>query len=190
MDATFWSAVFTLVIAAETAAYVWITHRLWKTTKAAADAAKFSADAAKLSADIAATLNRPYMSLLHLILRNDPNSEQWAVACTLKNFGALPARRVKLHVQVLLSGQSTFNHNEPAAVEFFPSQEATVWLSVPMPPKNRQIAFTTSGVLSASVQIEYATGENRWYRFSARAPFVPATANFAVEESFSEEIRA
>ncbi len=118
-------AISAAFIAIMTAIYVFVTCRLWSATKRSADAAKMAADAAKVSADIAAALHRPYLDVPVFTIqsRDRADRKEWLTHWRVKNFGALPASVVKLHVEFVLNGADRMEHCQLDTRGISPQQE-------------------------------------------------------------------
>ncbi len=112
----------TVFIALATVAYVVVSALLWRATERSADAAKASADAANLSAeaakvsadaarrsaDIDAALQRPYLGVSLFQRYNNYNADLWAIQFSVRNYGTLAAREVRVEFAVDREGRGDF----------------------------------------------------------------------------------
>ena len=100
---TFWIAVAAAVTALATIAYVWISKRLWESTKENALAARVSAEAAQQSAKIVQiqfeAAYRPYLAVSGTHIKFI-HTEQVSLRLTCKNYGDVPCELIKFETQL------------------------------------------------------------------------------------------
>jgi hypothetical protein len=171
----FWTAFFTFVIATATIAYVVITQRLWIATKAAADAASLSAEAARKSADAtteaagAATrtaevtfnLHRPFVGVPSVILKHGWSTRTWDVAVMIRNYGTLPATKVRADVEFLTDESPRATVTRPSSVEIFPQAEYESLCRFDMGDPDQQAIHSESRRLSMKIRIAYEASDGR-----------------------------
>jgi len=182
--------VFTGIIAFATIGYVLVNIALWRTTRAAADAAKASADAAKVSADAAkksadidAAVHRPYLGVSALQRHNAFNQDMWAVRCCVKNYGTLPAAEVKtlvvIHRQPGSYGEGLFCRG----CEILPQAELECFLEIRVDADTRARLSRADWPMIANVEIKYLAPGGARYTHNAKFAFDRTTLDFRPETS-------
>lgn len=149
------TTILTAVIATATVAYVVCTIALWKSTKRAAEAAMVSAKAAKKSADIVAELHRPFVGLLHVALSRGWGDRVWLIALTLRNFGSLPALKVKADMEFSTDGQPRMTVTNPSSAEIFPLADHVSVCQFDMGDPDKEPVHNGSKSLDIRVTITY-----------------------------------
>jgi hypothetical protein len=186
------------VIALAIVAYVVVTALLWRATKQSADAAKASADAAKLSADaasvsadaakksadISSALHRPYLGVCLFRRHNDFSSEPWAVHCSVRNYGTLAARDVRVEVAVDRDGRGDFGRGLVCTGwEIAPGAEVSGFLLVSIDRTTRELLPKGEAPMAGHVRVDYSAPDGRSFTHSADFPYNRTTQNFRPERS-------
>lgn len=185
------AGISTVVIAVATVAYVVVTVFLWRVTKNSADAAKTAADAAALSAqaakksaDIDAALHRPYLGVSELRRHNDWNADSWAIRCSVKNYGTLPASKVKIDIAIGQQPSGTSYGAGPICdnAEVFPQAELGGFLNIGV-DKRTHGRLSQGDPMVAEVTINYFGPKEARYTHIARFSYDMRTQNFRVDDS-------
>jgi hypothetical protein len=161
------TTILTAVIAAATVAYVVCTIALWCTTKKAACAAMISAEAAKKSADIVAEMHRPFVGLSNVALQSGWGDRVWFIAFTLRNYGSLPALKVKADIQFSTDAQPRLTVTEPNSAEIFPLADLVSVCRFDMGDPDKVPVHNGSKALDIDVRITYEGPSGRLIRHVA-----------------------
>jgi hypothetical protein len=182
-----WGAIFTGVIALETLFYVVFTRRLWKQTKAAAEAAKLSAEAAKQSTDIVAKLHRPFLGVTKISSTGSPTIAPAWINWTLKNYGTLPATNVDATFEWKAGVVSSGGEVGPSAAEVFPQQEIESTVVCRIAESIRTRLPTGDAILEVNVRIKYSAADGRSFVYNAHGQWKHETGGFSILRSQTEQ---
>ena len=182
--------VFTGIIAFATTVYALVSIALWRSTRAAAnaakasaDAAKVSADAAKRSADIDAAVHRPYLGVSVLERNNDFGQDMWAICCRVKNYGTLPAAEVKTLVVIHRQGGSYGEGSLYSGCEILPQADLQGSLQIRVDADTRAMLSRADWPMIANVEIKYLAPGGARYTHNAKFAYDRTTQNFRPETS-------
>jgi hypothetical protein len=198
------SAVFTAVIAVATIVYVTYTRRLWRETKASADAAKASADAAKVtadaakkSADIAAELQQPILVVwvirfveppVHPLNFNPLSSDLLDLQVMLKNLGVLSAMDIAIDGWTYLNeGSEQLNRlTNPGPLQVPPGYVIPVNFKVQM----KLGRLTEGAVYRVKLEVRYSSPQgNKRYRYVTVRALNTTDRSFTVEHNHTELVK-
>lgn len=181
-------AIFTGIIAVATVAYVIVTCRLLKATKKSADAAKLTAEAAKRSADTDAAVHRPYLGVSELKRHNEWNAVMWAIRCCIRNYGTLPASKVKVDIAVGQNPGDTFYGGGSICndAEILPQAELTGFLNIRV-EKSTHALLSNGQAMIARITVRYRAPDGGPRVHTAMFSYDMATQNFKVDGSETKE---
>jgi hypothetical protein len=175
------TTILTAVIATATVAYVVCTIALWRSTNKAAQAAMVSAVAAKKSADIVAELHRPFIGLSNVALSSGWGNRVWFIAFTLRNYGSLPAVKVKADMEFSTDGQARLAVTNPSSAEIFPLADHVAVCQFDMGDPDKAAVHNGSKPLDVKVGISYEWPSGRRIRHVAKVQ--SRAGQFSVTES-------
>jgi hypothetical protein len=165
----------------ETAAQLAASQSQLEAMKKSADAATEAALASKKSAEIAAALHRPFVGLSDVRLEAGWGTRLWTIAFVLKNYGTLPALRVRTTINFVTDNAPRGQETRPTSVQIFPSSEGTIMSQFDMGEPDRALIHNETKKLRIDVSIPYEADDGRHFEYTSQVVY--SNGRFSTDKS-------